>query len=99
MLLALPDVPLRTTPFDVEDRWLLGAWMRMYPDRLVLAAWSFTGRLRRAIPLDQIAEVDHTDERLQLDVVEGERVALLVDEPARWARFIQAHRNVRDSSH
>jgi hypothetical protein len=95
MLLSLPDVPLRTTSFDVADRWLLWARMRMYPNRLVLVGWSLTGRYRRAISLDQIAAVDHTDDHLRLDVQGEGQVRIGVEEPVRWARLIRAQCNVR----
>lgn len=72
--------------------------MQMYPDRLELTGWSITGRHRRHIPLDQVEEIDHANGQLLLDLTDGERVSLIVDEAARWASFIQAHRRVRGDS-
>lgn len=97
MLLSLPDVPLRSTSFGLGDRWLIWARMRMYPNRLVLVGWSLAGRHRRAIPLDHVAETDYADGRLLLDLRDGERMALRVEEPVRWARLIRAQGNLYDS--
>jgi hypothetical protein len=96
MLLTLPNVPLRSASFALEDRWLIWARVRMYPDRLVLTAWSLTGRDHRQIPLDQVEETDHEDRCLRIALTDGEQVSLIVDEAARWARFIQAHCELQD---
>lgn len=98
VLLTLPDIPLRTTSFSVEDRWLLWSRIDLYPDRLELLGWALDGRHHRRIPLEQIEETDYGNQRLLLDLTDDERVALRLEEPARWARFIQTHREVRDAS-
>lgn len=94
MLLILPDVPLRTGSFALADRWLLWTRVRVYPDRVELVGWSFTGRDHRHIPLDRIAEIDHDGRHLQLQLQDGDGISLLVDEAASWARLIRAQRDV-----
>jgi hypothetical protein len=97
MLLALPDVPLCTTSFDVEDRWLLWARVQLYHDRLVLTGWSLSGRHVRQIPLSQIEETAYGKRRLRLDLEDEEEVTLLIAEAGRWARLIAAQRYVGGS--
>jgi len=94
MLLNLPDVPLRSGTFDLEDRCLLWSRLKVYPDRLELVGWSLAGRYERGISLDRIDEADHEERRLRLALENGEEVALIVDEAARWANFIAAQRDV-----
>lgn len=90
MLLTLPDVPLRRSSFALADRWLLWARVEAYPDRLVMRGWSLTGRHHRKVFLTQIRSVEGEDGRLHLHLKTGEQVTLLVDQSARWARFLRA---------
>ena len=96
MLLTLPDVPLLSAPFSLDDRWLLWSRIQMYPDRLILAGWSFSGRHRRTIALERIDRVDYGDGRMRLRLESGETVALIMPEAARWAQFIQLQQDVYD---
>lgn len=95
MLLSLPDVPLLSGSFALADRWLLWSRAQVYPDRVILAGWSFAGRHRRRIPMERIDHIDHDEGRLRLHLQSGERIALIIEEAARWARFIKVHREVR----
>jgi hypothetical protein len=92
---SLPDIPLRSDTFAVEDRWLFRGRARLYPDRLELTGWSLAGRRRREIALGRIATIDHEEDRLQITVESGEPVSLLLEEPGRWAQFIRSQRRVR----
>jgi hypothetical protein len=97
MLLVLPDVPLRSDAYGLEDRWLLWSRVQLYPDRLELRGWSLVGRHSRDIALGQIEEAVHEEGRLRLALEEGEEVVLRVEEAERWARFIRAQCSVREA--
>jgi hypothetical protein len=92
---SLPDVPLRSGSFALEDRWLLWARVQLYPDRLELTGWSLAGWHQREIPLERVAVVDHEDDRLQLGLQSGETVSLLLEDPGRWAEFVRTQDRVR----
>lgn len=94
MLLSLPDVPLLSASFALDDRWLLWSRVRIYPDRLTLTGWSLAGRHRRRIPLSRIDRIRHDEERLRLHLQSDEQVTLVMDEAARWAQFLRSHRSV-----
>jgi len=94
VLLAIPDVPLLSAPFALDDRWLLWSRIQMYPDRLILAGWSFGGRHRRKIALERIDRIDYGNGRLRLRLQNGERVRLIMSEAARWAQFIRLQKDV-----
>jgi len=66
----------------------------MYPDRLILAGWSFGGRHRRKIALERIERVDYGGGRMRLRLESGETVALIMQEAARWAQFIRLQQDV-----
>jgi hypothetical protein len=92
---ALPDVPLISASFGLEDRWLLWSRVRLYPDRLVLRAWSIRGRLRRQVCLREVEGTDHQDGWLLLDLEGDERMRLAVEEAPRWAEFVASQREIR----
>jgi hypothetical protein len=71
----------------------------MYPDRLELTGWTLGGRYRRCISLDRIDEIDHDGGRLLLELQNGERVALGMEEAAHWAGVLRAHRRTQEVAH
>jgi hypothetical protein len=91
----MSDVPLLSAPFSLEDRWLLWSRLRLYPDRLELRGWTFTGRLRRHIRLERVKRTDHEDGHLLLYLQRGERIRLVVQEARRWAEFVSSQREIQ----
>lgn len=98
MLLALPDVPLRTASFSPEDRWLLWSRARLYADRLTLSGIGLWDRYWRTVPLDEIEQVKREDECLRLQLKTDEEIPILLAEPERWQTAIRAHREVYDAN-
>lgn len=94
MLLSLPDVPLSSTSFGLEDRWLVWSRLRLYPDRLELRGWSLDGRIQRRVWLQEVKRTDHEDGRLLLRLESGTRLRLAVDEAERWADFVASQREI-----
>lgn len=95
MLPSLPDVPLLSTSFGLEDRWLLWSRLRLYPDRLELRGWAVLGRIRRRIPLQRVERTDHEDGRLLLGLKSGTQLRLAVEEAERWAEFVSTQRAIQ----
>lgn len=89
------DVPLRTAAFTLEDRQLFWAKARLYADRLELTGWSFSGRYRRSISLEQIKEAEPADGHLLLHLTTGSPLRLGMAAPKQWAVAIMTHRDVR----
>jgi len=98
----LTDVALRTASFALEDRCLLWSRACLYADRLVLMGWSLTGRYRRAIPLEQIAEAPVAEGPLVLTLAEETSLHpeeapfyIRVESPEDWAAAIATYRDFR----
>jgi len=94
VLLALPDVPLRTTPFSLANRWLFWTEIRLYADRLVLSGWGLRGRYWRRIPFEVLRRVEHEKTRLHLHTASGTALSLRMRAPSRWHAAIVTHRAV-----
>lgn len=94
VLLSLPDIPLLSTSFGLEDRWLLWSRLRLYPDRLEFRAWSVRGRIRRRIPLQRLERTEHEEGRLLLWLNSGTQLRLAVEEAERWAEFVSTQRAI-----
>ncbi len=90
------DIPLRTAPFELEDRWLLWSRAQLYADRLTLTGWFLWGRYHRSVPLDRINDVEATDRHLVLSLADGSSLRVLMDAPEQWASAITTHRDVRE---
>lgn len=95
VILQMSDAPLLSAPFGLEDRWLLWSKLRLYPDRLELRGWTFTGRFRRHIRLERVTRTDHEDGHLLLYLQRGERIRLVVEEARRWAEFVSSQREIQ----
>lgn len=96
MLLALPDVPLRTAPFSLPDRWLVWSRARLYADRLTLSGWGLGGRYWRRIPLDAIDEIEQRAPHLALHLETGRTVVFTPPEAARWETSIKIHSDLHE---
>jgi hypothetical protein len=94
VLRSLPDVPLGSTAFGLENRWLLWSRLRLYPDRLELRGWALLGRVRRRIRLGHVHRTDHEEGWLLLRLDGGEQVRLAVDEAEHWAELVSSQREV-----
>jgi hypothetical protein len=94
VLLALPDIPLRTAPFSLADRWLLWSKARLYTDRLELSGWGLRGRYWRRIPFEALTRVEHEENCLVLHVADDTPLRLRMSAPSRWHAAIVTHRSV-----
>ena len=79
-----PSSPLRTGWFDFSVPTLLRPRLHLYTNRLELQGWRWLGRYRRAIPLRRILQVDATDDRLLVWLVDGTTLRLCVDDAPAW---------------
>jgi hypothetical protein len=61
----------------------------------VLTGWSLTGRYRRAVPLEQIDELEVAEGRLVLTLVEEASLEIRVESPEDWASAITTYRDLR----
>jgi hypothetical protein len=93
---SLSDVPLRTAPFTLEDRWLLWSRARLYADQVELVGWSPTGRYHRVVPLESIEEAEATGGALVLELTEEDAIRIGIDAPEQWAAAIATYRDVRE---
>jgi hypothetical protein len=98
VLLDLPDIPLRTASFALEDRWLLWARARLYVDRLVLSGWGLCNRYWRRVPLGTIEEVQREGRQLTLHLENGNTLSLLFSNAGRWSTAIRVHRTIHEQS-
>jgi hypothetical protein len=96
VLLALPDVPLRTASFSLADRWLVWTEARLYANRLVLTGWGLWERYWHSIPFEAIEGVEHTNAILIIHRKDGRALRLYLDAARRWHTAIEAHRAVYD---
>lgn len=90
------DIPLRISPFSLNDRWLIWPRMRLYADRLKLTAWFLGGRYRRIVSLSDVSEARVADNRLVLHLEDGSCLRIEVDAPKQWASAIATHRDVQE---
>jgi hypothetical protein len=93
---SLSDVPVRTAPFTLEDRWLLWSRVRLYADQVELVGWSPTGRYHRDIPLERIEEAEAIGEALVLKLAEEDAIRIRIDAAEQWASAIATYRDVRE---
>ena len=91
---AFSNIPVQTGSFALEGRWLIWSRVTLYPDRLCLEAWGFTGRFYRDIPLAQIDAAVAEEHRLILYRENEDPLALTLRRSGRWARSINAHRDL-----
>jgi hypothetical protein len=76
--------PLRTGWFTFTVPNLFCPRLHLYADRLELQGWRWLGRYRRAIPLRRILQVDATNDRLLVWLVDGSTLRLCVDDAPAW---------------
>ena len=76
--------PLRTSWFTFSVPALLRPRLHLYADRLELQGWRWLGRYRRSIPLRRILQVDTTDDRLLVWLVDGTTLRLCVNDASAW---------------
>jgi hypothetical protein len=81
---ASQSAPLRTSWFTFSAPALLRPRLHLYADRLELQGWRWLGRYRRAIPLRRVLQVDATDGRLLVWLVDGTTLRLCVDDAPAW---------------
>lgn len=96
MLLTLPDVPLRTASFSLEDRYLLWSRARLYADRLTLHGIGLWQQFWRDIPLSEIERIDRDGQLLVVRVRDEQQISFLLNEPKQWKTAIQMNQKVYD---
>lgn len=94
MLLTLPDIPLRTASFALEDRCLVWSKAQLYSDRLVLSGWGFCERYWRRVPLDAITRIEREGRLVTLEMETEETLVIRLQKAEQWAVALEMHRDV-----
>lgn len=78
------STPILQTKATTVDSSLWFGRAALYPDRIVLTGWSWTGRVRRTFPLDQVDVIEtwsHSEgANVRVHFDDGERQSLRLKE-------------------